>query len=168
MLVRTVQLVSAKDGAFDGGSAEGDAVALGRKCGRGDAELHLVQPEVFVLAVALFGTEADRNGIATVFAGGNDDAILIDGCTSKVGCHRCADVIHTQGEGTALELLDDFRCAVISIERSLGELDGQVSAHCLCQFLRGAVTFVTVLILGDLGIVQHIKTNRSHDYSSNS
>ena len=46
MFVSAVHLVAAHDGAFDGGSAESDAVALGRKCGRGDSELHLVKPEI--------------------------------------------------------------------------------------------------------------------------
>nr|DAF29438.1 MAG TPA: hypothetical protein [Caudoviricetes sp.] len=163
MLAIAVHLVAAEDGALNGRGAEGDAVTLGGKVRSRDAELHTVQPVIFIFAVGLLGTEAHSHRIAAILGCRHYDTICINGRTSKVGCGGSTDFIHTQGQGAILELLDDFGSTVIGIEGSLCQFHGEVGSHCLRHLNRGRIGLVTFFILGDLGVIQFIKTDSSHD-----
>nr|DAV32224.1 MAG TPA: hypothetical protein [Caudoviricetes sp.] len=163
MLVLTVHLVTAQNGALDGRRAESDAVALGSKVRGRDTEFHSVQPVILVLTVGLLCAEAHSHGITAVLTGGNNDTVGVNGCPGKVRCGGSTDIIHTQRKSAGLELLDDFGSTVIGIQGSLCQFHGEVGSHCLCQLHRGGIGFVTAFILGDLGVIQFIKTDSSHD-----
>nr|DAG02515.1 MAG TPA: hypothetical protein [Siphoviridae sp. ctneY2] len=163
MLTITIHLIAAENGALDGRSAEGDAVALGSKVRGGDTELHTVQPVILVLAVGLLCTEAYSHRIAAVLTGRDHNAIRINGRAGQVGSNRCTDIVHAQGQSAVFELLYDFCRTIICVERSLGQFHGKIGIHCFCQLHWGRIGFVAILVLGDFGIIQFIKTDSSHD-----
>nr|DAY97725.1 MAG TPA: hypothetical protein [Caudoviricetes sp.] len=162
MLALAVHLITAKNRTLNGRGRESDAVALGGKVGSRDTELHTVQPVILVLAVGLLCTEANSHGGAAILTGRYYDAIIIDGRTRQIGSCGCTDIIHAKGQRTAFELLNDFGSTIICVERSFSQFHGEFGAHSLCQLRRGRIGFIPILVLGDLGIEQFIKTDSSH------
>ncbi len=168
MLAAGVCLVAGKHGAFDGRSREGNAVTLGSKVSSRDTEFYTVQPVILVLAVGFLRTETDSNRSAAIFAAGNQHMVIVDGSAGQHRSSGSTNIINAQSQSAGLKLLHDFSSAIVRIERSLSQLHGKLCRDCLCQLDRSVVGFLASFVLGNGCIIQFIKTNRSHNQSSNS
>ena len=162
MLALAVHLVAAGHGALDGRGGKFNALALGGEVGGGNAKLYPVEPEVAVLAVGLFGAKAHGHRGAAVLTGGNQHLVSVNGGAGQILGNGNADVIHAQGQGAALELLDHGGGAIVRVQRSFRQLHRKLGGHGLCQGLGVAVGFVARSVLGDFGIVQLVQADRSH------
>lgn len=129
VLALTIQLVASQNGALDGGGGELNALALCGEVRRGDAKLDLIEPEVAVFAVGLFRPESDGHGFTAVLGCGNEHLVVIYFCAGEVLRHLHANIVNTQRQSTALKLLHDLRCAVVGIERRLGQFHRKLCCH---------------------------------------
>src|SRR5699024_3159350 len=97
VLALAVYLVAAHDCSLDSRRGEFNALALGGQVGGRDAELHLVQPEIAVLAVCFLCTKTNGDRCAAVLTGGDDNAVLVDYRSCQVRRSGCADIVHAKG-----------------------------------------------------------------------